>query len=79
MFVGCSACAAEWKVRETQNLLIAEGRRSNPTRSRAFANSRFISTFFSISLDKTAFWSSFRKCLRSAVSPLCLNNENLTD
>ena len=43
---------------------------SNPTRSRVFANLRLISTFF-ISLDRAAFWSCSRKCLRSAASPLC--------
>ena len=32
-------------VRETRSLLIAEGADSNPTRSRAFANSRLISFF----------------------------------
>ena len=36
---------------------------------RVFASSRLISTFF-MSLDRAAFWSSSRKCFRSAASPL---------
>ena len=36
---------AEWLVRETQNLLTAVGRRSNPRPSRICANSRFVSMF----------------------------------
>ena len=35
----------EWLVRDTQNLLIAVGRRSNPRLSRIFANSKFFSIF----------------------------------
>ena len=33
-------------MRETQNVLIAVGRRSNPRPSRIFANSKLISIFF---------------------------------
>ena len=36
---------AGWFVRETENRLIAVGRRSNPRPSRVFANSRLISNF----------------------------------
>ena len=36
---------AEWLVCETQNLLIAVGRRSNPIPSQIFANSRLIPIF----------------------------------
>ena len=32
---------------------------------------------FLISIDRAAFWSCSRKCLRSAASPLCSNNENI--
>ena len=40
---------AEWLEHETQNLLIAVGRRSNPRPSRSFANSKVISIFIAIS------------------------------
>ena len=46
MFVGGKACVAEWLVRETQHHLIAVGRRSDPRRSRNFANSRPFFFFF---------------------------------
>ena len=45
---------AEWLVRETQILLIAVGRRSNPRPSRISANSRLIFNFF-IVLSTAAF------------------------
>ena len=46
---------AEWLVRETQNLVIALGRRSNPRTSRIFANSRSISIFFLLHLLEWLF------------------------
>ena len=54
MFFDGSACGAEWLVRETQNLLIAAGRRSNPRPSRIFANSMLILIFL-VALSTDAF------------------------
>ena len=42
---------AEWLERETENLLIAVGRRSNSRPSRIFDNSRLLS-FFLIALSR---------------------------
>ena len=48
---------AEWLVRQTQNLLIAVGRISNPRPSLIFANSSLISVFFLIALFRAVFLS----------------------
>ena len=57
IFWGFEASVAEWLVCETQICYPLS----------FFSNSRLISIF----LDRAAFWSCCRKCLRSAASPLC--------
>ena len=51
---------AEWLVRETQNLLIAVGRISNPRHSLIFANSSLISVF-SYCTFKSCFFLSWAR------------------
>ena len=60
---------AKWIVRETQHLLIAIGRRSNPRSRRVFANLRLIYIFLLV-LSRAAFRSCSRFPLVFSLSEL---------